>query len=149
VATLDRISDHLTRFAPKKHRGRMLAAVFFGQPLGQLCTCLISLIATSALKHGLLGASPTFCTGSCLHAADTAWRWIVGFGAIPPVVVLILRFYIPESPRWLLEVEKNPIGIDAAAYTKDKFFWDPLEEADIERDSTQSMIEAQDKRQYH
>ena len=30
------------------------------------------------------------------------WRWMYGLGAIPAVVLLGLRFYLPESPRWLL-----------------------------------------------
>ena len=25
-----------------------------------------------------------------------------GLGAIPAVILLVLRFYLPESPRWLL-----------------------------------------------
>jgi PHS family inorganic phosphate transporter-like MFS transporter len=110
----------------------MLSTVFFGQPLGQLLACIVSLITTSALRHGISGASQTHCTGQCLHTADIAWRWIVGFGAVPPIFALVLRFYIPESPRWLLEVEKNPLGIDAAAYTKEKFYTDPLLDDDVE-----------------
>jgi PHS family inorganic phosphate transporter-like MFS transporter len=110
----------------------MLSAVFFGQPLGQLLACVVSLATTSALREGISGASKTKCTGNCLHTADIIWRWIVGCGAVPPIFALILRLYIPESPRWLLEVEKNPMGIAAAAYTVDKFYADPLLDDEIE-----------------
>jgi len=30
------------------------------------------------------------------------WRWMYGIGTIPAVILLVLRFYLPESPRWLL-----------------------------------------------
>jgi len=30
------------------------------------------------------------------------WRWMFGLGAIPAIILLTLRFYLPESPRWLL-----------------------------------------------
>ncbi|MEM3192699.1 MAG: MFS transporter [Candidatus Parvarchaeota archaeon] len=29
------------------------------------------------------------------------WRWMIGIGAFPAVVLAGLRFYLPESPRWL------------------------------------------------
>src|SRR5579872_2987607 len=36
-----------------------------------------------------------------LGAGDNLWRWAVGFGAVPALVVLILRFmYMQESPMW-------------------------------------------------
>lgn len=117
----------------------MLSAVFFGQPLGQLLACVVSLATTSALRQGISGASQTQCTGECLHTADIIWRWIVGCGAVPPIFALILRLYIPESPRWLLEVEKNPMGIAAAAYTVDKFYADPFLDDEIELGMTNNV----------
>jgi putative MFS transporter len=36
-----------------------------------------------------------------LGAGDNLWRWAVGFGAIPALIVLILRYmYMQESPMW-------------------------------------------------
>ena len=36
-----------------------------------------------------------------LGAGENLWRWAVGFGAIPALIVLILRFmYMQESPMW-------------------------------------------------
>jgi MFS family permease len=41
---------------------------------------------------------------SAAQSAD--WRWIFGLGAVPAIVGLVLRFEMPESPRWLLKHEK-------------------------------------------
>lgn len=113
-------------FAPKRHRGRMLAAVFYAQPIGQLIACIVALIATASFHASISGTSkdvnPNSCTGPCLHATDEIWRWIVGFGAIPPAFAVLLRFWIPESPRYLLEVEGDPMGFEAADYLQDKYY---------------------------
>jgi MFS family permease len=34
-------------------------------------------------------------------ASENLWRWVVGFGAVPALIILILRLiYIDESPMW-------------------------------------------------
>jgi MFS transporter, PHS family, inorganic phosphate transporter len=105
----------------------MLATVFYAQPIGQLVACITAVVATASLRHSISGdAGPTHCGEECLNAMDKIWRWIVGFGAIPPAFAVLLRFYIPESPRYLLEVEGDPIGIDAADYSRNKYYADPL-----------------------
>ena len=108
----------------------MLATVFYAQPIGQFLACIVAVIATASFQSSISGtsgnASPTNCTGACLHATDKIWRWIVGFGAIPPAFAVLLRFWIPESPRYLLEVEGDPIGFEAADYPRDKYYAIPL-----------------------
>ncbi len=32
---------------------------------------------------------------------QTAWRWMFGSEALPAILLLILLFFVPESPRWL------------------------------------------------
>jgi len=32
---------------------------------------------------------------------ETAWRWMFGSEALPAILLLILLFFVPESPRWL------------------------------------------------
>lgn len=117
-------------FAPRRHRARMLATVFYAQPIGQLLACIVAVITTASFQASISGtsgnASPTNCTGACLHATDKIWRWIVGFGAIPPAFAVLLRYWIPESPRYLLEVEGDPMGFEAADYPREKYYAAPL-----------------------
>jgi MFS transporter, putative metabolite:H+ symporter len=35
-------------------------------------------------------------------AFETGWRWMYGVGALLALVGILLRFQLPESPRWLL-----------------------------------------------
>jgi MFS family permease len=39
-------------------------------------------------------------------AGSADWRWIFGLGAVPALIGVVLRFEMPESPRWLLRHAK-------------------------------------------
>jgi sugar porter (SP) family MFS transporter len=39
-------------------------------------------------------------------ASSVDWRLIFGLGAVPALIGLVLRFEMPESPRWLLRQER-------------------------------------------
>jgi len=108
------------RFSPRKHRARMLAAVFYMQPVGQLVANVLAIIATS-ISHDYIykDSNPSNCTGDCMETTDKIWRWIVGLGAVIPAITLVARFLIPESPRYLLEVEKDS---HTAAKNSKKYF---------------------------
>jgi putative MFS transporter len=41
-----------------------------------------------------------------LDAAHVPWRWTLATSAIPAVVTLVLRYGLPESPRWLLSRDR-------------------------------------------
>jgi MFS transporter, PHS family, inorganic phosphate transporter len=66
-------------------RARMLAAVFFMQPVGQLLANVVAIIAT-ALSHRYISqdSDPANCIRDCMETTDKIWRWIVGLGAVPP-----------------------------------------------------------------
>ena len=34
---------------------------------------------------------------------ETSWRWMFGLGLVPALIFLALLFFVPESPRWLVE----------------------------------------------
>jgi sugar porter (SP) family MFS transporter len=70
---------YLAEIAPAKERG---ALVSFNQ---------------LAVTLGILGS---YLIGYAL-AADGAWRWMLGLGGVPGIVLAVGMFLLPETPRWL------------------------------------------------
>jgi PHS family inorganic phosphate transporter-like MFS transporter len=81
--------------APTRLRGRMLAAVFMCQPLGQLLATLVPLIAVYAAR-GSLPNNTADCDYDCKQTLDVIWRLILGLGAIPAAASLWFRLTIIE-----------------------------------------------------
>jgi PHS family inorganic phosphate transporter-like MFS transporter len=101
-----------SEFAPTEHRSRMLASVFFGQPLGYLLATLMALGVTMGKKSSIpTDRSVLSCTldNECREAVDSAWRWVVGIGAIPAALAIVSRFFIPESPLYTMDVLNRPL----------------------------------------
>ncbi|KAF2758084.1 MFS general substrate transporter [Pseudovirgaria hyperparasitica] len=97
-----------SEFAPRKHRARMMATVFFMQPIGQLLATVISLAAVTSWK-GYITDNDIACRadGDCLRAIDKLWRLVVGLGAVPALIALAFRLTIPESPRYKMDIKKK------------------------------------------
>ncbi len=70
---------YLAEIAPARQRGALVSANQLAVTLG----ILISYLVGYAL------------------AAGGAWRWMLGLGAVPGVVLAVGMFLLPESPRWL------------------------------------------------
>ncbi|HEY4391488.1 MAG TPA: sugar porter family MFS transporter [Paenibacillus sp.] len=78
--------------APAKYRGRLVA-------LNQLATVTgISLVYFINLWIAGLGDEA--------WDISTAWRWMFAFGIIPGLLFLVLLFFVPESPRWLIKQDR-------------------------------------------
>ena len=73
----------LAEFAPARGRGRRLAKLLVSWYVG----FLVSVVAAYVL----------------VDLAGWSWRWVLVTGAVPALVVLLLRVGLPESPRWLLQ----------------------------------------------
>ncbi|KNG84811.1 inorganic phosphate transporter [Aspergillus nomiae NRRL 13137] len=103
-----------SELAPTRIRGRMMAAVFLCQSLGQTAAALIALIAVAGFRHSLPN-DPELreCTGSCVRNLDSIWRLIVGLGAVPAFIAIWFRLTIIESPRYTADVMQN--SLQAAA----------------------------------
>jgi MFS family permease len=83
-----------SEFSRSKEKGKF---VNFWQPMWFIATCSSALIVL-----------PIFLLG----AGDNLWRWAVGFGAVPALIILILRFvYADESPLWAA----HNLGVETAA----------------------------------
>lgn len=97
----------VAEFAPRKHRGTMLSALFYMQAFGVLIANSVTVIAVIIVKENIPTES-SVCDAECIRVVDNTWRWIIGIGAIPPAIATFIRWWIPESPRYTLEVEKDP-----------------------------------------
>lgn len=87
----------------------MMASVFFMQPLGQIAGNLVSLIVIAVAR----GSGSDDLTRSI----DSAWRWVLGIGVVPGAIATVFRFAIPESPRYLVDIEDDPVTAEFDATT--------------------------------
>lgn len=71
---------YISEIAPKEYRGRLTAIFQFNLVLG----ILIAYVSNYLIGDG------------------TAWRLMLGVEAVPAVLFVILMFYVPKSPRWLI-----------------------------------------------
>lgn len=75
--------------APAKFRGRLVALNQLAIVTGIFLTYFVNLWISNA--------------GDAAWSVTSAWRWMFGVGAVPGLLFLILLFFVPESPRWLIK----------------------------------------------
>ena len=80
-AELPVASTYVSEFAPARIRGRLIVILEAFWAVGWTASALIGYFVVPASEHG--------------------WRWAFALGAIPAVYALIVRWGLPESPRWL------------------------------------------------
>jgi len=78
---------YIAEFAPRNRRGQLSIIQQWMITVGILVSYLLALL--------ILKVAP----GS---AGGADWRLILGLGAVPAVIGLVLRARMPESPRWLM-----------------------------------------------
>jgi MFS transporter, SP family, xylose:H+ symportor len=76
---------YIAEVAPAASRGRLVA-------LNQL-----------NIVFGILVAFVSNYLVAQIWPPETAWRWMLGLVAIPSVVFLVVTFFLPRSPRWLVQ----------------------------------------------
>ncbi|CAK7198983.1 hypothetical protein SEUCBS139899_001651 [Sporothrix eucalyptigena] len=80
---------YIAEAAPAAHRGRLVTVNVLFITLGQVVAYVLG---------WLLAA----------HADPrTAWRWMVGLGAVPAILQAVLVLLMPESPRWLVKAGRT------------------------------------------
>src|SRR5919112_2785609 len=54
-----------------------------------------------------------------LLADDAAWRLMIGIGVVPALALLIGMFFLPESPRWLIGMDRDEEARAVLARTRE------------------------------
>ncbi|MHC9044029.1 MFS transporter [Microbacterium saperdae] len=80
-AELPVASTYVSEFAPARIRGRLIVILEAFWAVGWTAAALIGFFVIPASEDG--------------------WRWAFALGAIPAIYALIVRWGLPESPRWL------------------------------------------------
>src|SRR5580692_7032475 len=80
------IDTYISELVPKSARGKAFA---FQQGIGFLSVPLVALFAWLLVPLSPLGLS--------------GWRWVVIIGSLGAIVIWIIRWRLPESPRWLAQ----------------------------------------------
>jgi putative MFS transporter len=81
-AELPVASTYVSEFAPARMRGRLVVLLEAFWAVGWTASALIGYFVIPASADG--------------------WRWAFALGAVPAVYALIVRWGLPESPRWLM-----------------------------------------------
>ena len=96
----------ISEIAPARNRGKLVATFQFNIVFGILLAYF-----SNYLLSGL---------------GEEAWRWMLGILTFPAILFVILMFFVPESPRWLMVHKKeyqkareilqvsDPEGVDEA-----------------------------------
>jgi MFS family permease len=78
-------ASYLAEVLPSKGRGKWLTGAFSLQAAGILLGATVGVVILELFPH--------------LYS----WRLLLGFGAVPAIVIIYLRRGVPESPRWLAQ----------------------------------------------
>jgi MFS transporter, SP family, arabinose:H+ symporter len=78
---------YIAEYAPRNRRGSLTMLQQWMITVGILLSYIVALIIFAAFP------------GS---AASVGWRLVLGLGAVPAIIGLVMRTQMPESPRWLL-----------------------------------------------
>lgn len=88
---------YLSEISPPEKRGAIVTINQFYITLG----IVISYLVGYALSHG-----------------GNGWRWMLGLGAVPGIVLLAGMLYLPESPRWLAGKGNNEAARSALVFLR-------------------------------
>ncbi|MFA9458109.1 sugar porter family MFS transporter [Halalkalibacter sp. AB-rgal2] len=80
---------YISECAPPKIRGRLGS-------LYQLFT-IFGICATFYINYAVANS------GTYAWGLEEGWRWMLGYGVLPGLIFFVLLFFIPESPRYLIQ----------------------------------------------
>lgn len=89
---------YISEIAPARIRGTLVSLYQLAIVLG------INLIYFVNLRIAAMGDTA--------WNVETGWRYMLGSGAIPALLFLVLLFVVPESPRWLMKRKRVKEALD-------------------------------------
>ncbi len=101
---------YIAEISPARIRGRMVSVNQFAIVTGFLIVYFVNYFI--ALQ------------GDAAWNQQFGWRWMFGSEALPAVTLLVLLFFVPESPRWLTKQNRSDEAleiltrVDGAEYAK-------------------------------
>jgi PHS family inorganic phosphate transporter-like MFS transporter len=95
-------------WSSSKARARMMSAVFFMQPIGQLMAQLVGLwVILGRQSHLQSHCSNDRFNQLCRAEVDRIWRIVTGVGAAPALLAIIFRFLIWDAGLYVWEVKQD------------------------------------------
>ena len=101
---------YIAEISPARIRGRMVSVNQFAIVTGFLVVYFVNYFIALQGDH--------------VWNEQVGWRWMFGSEAIPAVLLLVLLFFVPESPRWLTKKGRGEEAlmilsrVDGAEYAK-------------------------------
>ncbi|KAJ1798908.1 hypothetical protein LPJ59_002191 [Coemansia sp. RSA 2399] len=87
-----------SEYANEQTRGKMMAAVFSCQGLGNVSASIVAIVVLACFKSAIQND---------VYTLDYVWRICLGFGAIPGAITLYWRLTMPESKRFQEEAKRR------------------------------------------
>lgn len=97
-ADLALVATYINEVAPGNGRAKYTSLIFIMSSLGAFLGIWLGLLLTTSSEPFPQGL-PFALAGADF---DSGWRWMYGIGALLAAVGILLRFQLPESPRWLI-----------------------------------------------
>ncbi len=89
---------YIAEISPAKFRGRLVSVNQFAIISGMLVVYFVNSIIASQ--------------GNEQWNVNFGWRWMFGSEAVPAFIFFVFLFFVPESPRWLIEKNDDKKAFD-------------------------------------
>lgn len=123
-------ASYLAEILPKKARGRWLVGAFSLQAAGILLAAVVGLVVLLAFAQKTAG-------NATHEEINIAWRVMLGFGALPALLIILVRRNTPESPRWLAQNGREAEAVEIT----EGLAGVPVEVTDQDRRQTEASSE--------
>ena len=89
---------YIAEISPARIRGRMVSVNQFAIVVGMLAVYFVNYFIALA--------------GDDAWNTAVGWRWMFGSETIPAILFLLLLFFVPETPRWLVKQNRHDEALD-------------------------------------